>query len=214
MRTRTIGETLKEERVQHRLRIEDLSKRTRIRVKYLEALEANKFSELPSTTFVKGYIKTYSKVFGFAHAPLLAMLRRDYKESAKGKLVPREFIKPVLKKRMKKNSVTVTFIVMIGIFLSLIGYVGFQWYNLNKPPTLVVNQPSEQAVVSSKVVVGGETIPDGILTINDQPVALQPDGSFKTEIIIPSEGIALITITTKDRRGKVNVVERSVNVQF
>ena len=214
MRTKTIGEALKEERVGHRLRIEDLSKRTRIRVKYLKALEENKFSELPSTTFVKGYIKTYAKIFGFDHKPLIAMLRRDYKESAKGKLVPREFMKSVLKRRSSRTSITLMVVVLTSIFLSLVGYIGFQWHNLNKPPELEITSPGEQAIVSSKVIVEGKTIPDAILTVNEQPVSLQPSGNFKTEILIPNEGIAIITVEAKDRRGKTNTLQRSVNVQF
>jgi len=214
MRTKTIGETLKEERIKHRLQLEDLAKKTRIRISYLSALEENKFDQLPATTFVKGYIKTYAHVFGFDHEPLLAMLRRDYKESAKGRLIPREFIKPLLKKRNKKNSVTLLLVGVVAIFMSLFSYVGFQWYTLAKPPKLELITPQEQELVSSKVIVEGETIPDAIVTVNEQPVALQPDGSFKTELIIPSEGISLLTVQSQDRRGKVSTIERSVTVQF
>lgn len=214
MRTKTIGETLKDERIKHRLRLEDLSKRTRIRVSYLSALEENRFAKLPATTFVKGYIKTYAHVFGFDHEPLLAMLRRDFKESAKGRLVPREFIKPVLKNRAKKSSITAVLVILIAVFTSLFSYVGFQWYNLTKPPKLEVYQPKEQDIVSSKVIVEGETLPDAIITVNDKPVALQQDGSFKTEVIVPNEGIALFTIESKDRRGKVSTIQRSVTVQY
>lgn len=214
MRTKTIGETLKDERVKHRLSLEDLSKKTRIRVVYLQALEENNFDQLPATTFVKGYIKTYAQVFGFDHKPLLAMLRRDYKESAKGRLIPREFIKPVLKSRNKKTSITVVLVAVVAIFLSLFSYVGFQYYNLTKPPRLEVYSPQEQAVVSSNIIVEGETIPDALVSVNQQPVALQPDGSFKTELVIPNEGIAIITVTAQDRRGKRSTVERSVTVEF
>jgi cytoskeleton protein RodZ len=214
MRTKTIGETLKDERIKHRLRIEDLSKKTRIRVAYLAALEENRFEALPATTFVKGYIKTYAHVFGFDHTPLLAMLRRDFKESAKGRLVPREFIKPVLKNRAKKSSITAVLVFSIAIFSSLFGYVGVQWYNLNKPPKLEVSQPKEQAIVSSKVIVEGKTLPDAIITVNEQSVSLQQDGSFRTEVIVPNEGISLFTIKSKDRRGKVSTIQRSVTVQY
>lgn len=214
MRTKTIGETLKDERTKHRLRLEDLAKKTRIRSSYLEALEENRFEDLPATTFVKGYIKTYAHVFGFDHQPLLALLRRDYKESAKGRLIPREFIKPVLKKRARRSSISILLAIVIAIFLSLFGYVGVQWYNLTKPPKLEVSLPKEQSVVSSKVVVEGETLPEAVVTVNDQPVALQQDGSFKTEVVVPNEGISLFVIEAKDRRGKVNTIERSVTVQF
>lgn len=214
MRTKTIGETLKDERIKHRLSLEDLSKKTRIRVSYLAALEDNNFEQLPATTFVKGYIKTYAQVFGFDHQPLLALLRRDFKESAKGRLIPREFIKPVLKNRNRKTSVTLLLVFVVCVFFSLFGYVGFQYYNLTKPPELQVYSPKEQDSVSSNIIVEGKTIPDAIVSVNQQPVALQPDGSFKTELVIPNEGIAIINVTAQDRRGKQNIVERSVTVEF
>lgn len=214
MKTRTIGETLKEERLRHRLRITDLSKKTRIRPEYLEALEENQFDLLPASTFVKGYIKSYANIFGFDEKPLLAMLRRDFKESAKGKLVPREFIKPLLKKRTTKTSITVVVAILAGIFVSLLGYVGIGFYNLNKPPKLEIYSPKQDDLVASNVVVEGLTLPEAIVTVNEMPVALKPDGEFRAEISLPNEGVAIITVTARDRRGKTNTVERSVRVEF
>ena len=204
----------KDERLRHRLRIEDLAKRTRIRATYLEALEENRFADLPAAAFVKGYIKTYSAIFGFNYQPLLALLRRDYKESAQGTLVPREFIKPLLKKRGQKNSVTMVFLVLTAVFGSLLGYVGVQWYNLNKPPELIIISPKEQELVSGKVVVAGKTVTDAVVTVNDQPVALQADGSFVTELVAQRQGLFFVTVTAQDRRGKSNTAERLVTVSF
>ena len=119
MKTRTIGEMLRDERQGRRFRLEDLANRTRIRIENIEALEANEFEKLPSATFVKGYIKTYAELFGFDHKPLLALLRRDYKESARGTLVPREFITPVLRQRITFNSLTLFVIALVGVLLGL-----------------------------------------------------------------------------------------------
>lgn len=214
MKTKTIGEILRDERLSRRFRLEDLSKKTRIRLEYLESLEKNEFEKLPSATFVKGYIKTYAQVFGFDHAPLLALLRRDYKESAKGTLVPREFITPVLKPSITFSSVTMVLVVLLTIFITLIGYVGLQWYNLTKPPSLRLTAPENHSQVASKVVVEGIASPDAIVAVNNQPVALQPDGVFSTELFFSTEGITTITVTASDRRGKTNTQERTVYVRF
>lgn len=214
MKTRTIGEILREEREFHHLSLESLSKRTRIRQEYLEALEQNQFELLPAATFVKGYIKTYGQIFGFDYQPLLGLLRRDFKESAKGKLVPREFIKPVLSKKPWLGSITGTVIVVATVFLALFGYVGFQWFSFNRPPDIVIEAPEENAEVASQVVVTGRTKVDSIVTVNDQPVALQSDGSFETQIFLPTEGVNSITIEAKDRRGKSKLVQRTVVVKF
>ncbi len=214
MKTRTVGEMLRDERVSRRYRIEDLAKKTRIRAEYLTALEENNFAVLPSATFVKGYIKTYGSVFGFDHTPLIALLRRDYKESAKGVLVPREFITPVLRPRLQFNSITIVFVALVGIFVGLLGYVGVQWYALIKPPALEVYQPESQVQVASKVVVTGKTEPDAVVIVNEQPVTLQPDGSFSTELFFSAEGIATVIVDATDRKGKTSTEKRTVYVRF
>lgn len=214
MKTKSVGEILKEEREYHRLSLDEVSKRTRIRVEYLRALESNQFDQVPAATFVKGYIRSYGQLFGFDHQPLLGLLRRDYRESARGKLIPREFIKPVLKRRVSWTPVSVIIIGVVTLFVSLLSYVGWQWYLFSLPPKLQVSEPAAEAVVGPQVVVAGTTSNDATVFINAQPVPLQPDGSFSTTIYVPLEGTNTITIESRDRRGKTNRVQRSVVVQF
>ena len=214
MKTKTVGELLKEKRTFHRLSLEGLSEKTKIKIEYLEALENNEFGKLPAASFVRGYIKTYARIFRFDHQPLIALLRRDFKESAKGMLVPREFIKPILKKRQLSHPITIFALSLVSIFIVLFAYVGLQWYNLQKPPMLEIYAPEEDALVSSQVVIEGKTVPDAVLAVNAQPVALQQDGSFRTEIFLPREGIFTITIEARDRREKSSVIQRTVYVKF
>ena len=214
MKTKTIGEILRDEREKHRLSIEKLAKKTRIKEKYLRALEDNQFDQLPAATFVRGYIKIYSQLFGFDHQPLVALLRRDFKESVKGRLVPREFIKPILKKRQNWGPATFVVLGLALTFITLISYAGFQWYLLAQPPELKIMLPIEDSLVAARVGVSGQTDIDAIETVNSQPVALQTDGSFETEVYLPREGINTISIESQDRRGKTILVQRSVRVKF
>ena len=214
MKTKTIGEILREERQRHRLSIEKLAQKTRIKKKYLQALENNQFDRLPAATFVKGYIKIYAQLFGFDHQPLIALLRRDFKESVKGQLVPREFIKPVLKKRQLWGPATFVVLGLALTFITLISYVGFQWYVLTQPPALTITSPVEDSLVAARVGVSGQTDADAIVTVNSQPVALQADGSFETEVYLPREGVNTISIEAQDRRGKVTLIQRLVRVKF
>lgn len=214
MRQKTVGEMLRDERLTHRIQLPELAKRTRIRLEYLEALEENQFDLLPAATFVKGYVKIYARLFAFDPQPLLALLRRDYKESAKGQLVPREFLTPVLKKRRHLKPVTFVMIGLFLVFLTLVSYIGIQWWMLQQPPRLVVTQPEELAVVGPQVEVRGSTEPEALVVVNEQPVALQPDGSFQTEVSLMTEGIVTIVIQSRDDQGKTSVVQRQVQVTF
>ncbi len=214
MKTKTIGEMLKDERESHHLSITKLAQKTRIKEKYLQALENNQFDHLPAATFVRGYIKIYARLFGFDYQPLIALLRRDFKESVKGKLVPREFIKPILKKRQAWGPATFMVLGLALTFITLISYVGLQWYALAQPPEVKITLPVEDSLVAARVMVKGQTAADAIVTVNSQPVALQPDGSFETEVYLPREGVNTISIESQDRRGKTTLVQRSVWVKF
>lgn len=214
MKTKSVGDLLKEKRTFHRLSLESLSEKTKIKIEYLEALENSEFEKLPGASFVRGYIKTYARIFRFDHQPLIALLRRDFKESAKGMLVPREFIKPILKKRQLSHPITIFALSLASVFVVLLLYVGVQWYNLQKPPMLEIFTPQEDALVSSQVVVEGKTTPEAVVAVNAQPVALQQDGSFRTEVFLPREGIFTLTIEATDRREKTSVIQRTVYVKF
>lgn len=214
MGTKTIGEILRSEREFHRLSLDQLAKETRIRVEYLRALEQNKFDQLPAAAFVRGYIKTYGLIFGFDYRPLFALLRRDYKESAKGTLVPREFIKPVLKQRQIWRPVNTLILVLISVFVTILLYVVFQWYQLQRPPVLVIEQPVNDALVSSQVVVAGFSEPDAVVTVNDQAVMVDAAGKFATQITIPREGLVTITVKATDRQGKQSLKQQTVTVSF
>lgn len=214
MKTRTIGELLQEERTRHHISIEALAKKTRIRAEYLEALEKNDFEHLPAATFVKGYIKTYSHIFGFDAASVLALLRRDYRESAKGRLVPREFLKPVLKPKRHLSTVTLMVAFFSIGFVTLLSYIGFQWYRFQQPPSLEVTKPAQHDFVAAEVVVEGTADPEAVVNVNETPVVLQADGTFKAELSMPTEGTGSIVITATDRRGKKNTIERKVFVRF
>src|SRR3954453_13006456 len=60
----SIGETLREARMRQRLDIADVEQRTKIRAKYLRALENEEFGMLPGPTFVKTFLRTYSEALG------------------------------------------------------------------------------------------------------------------------------------------------------
>lgn len=214
MQTKTIGEILREERERHHLPIGKLAQKTLIKEKYLRALEENKFEQLPAATFVRGYIKIYAQLFGFDHQPLVALLRRDFKESVKGQLVPREFIKPVLKKRQNWGPATFVVLGLALTFITLISYVGLQWHMLTQPPSLKIISPLEDSLVAARLSVSGQTTADAIVTVNSLPVALQADGSFETEVYLSREGVNTISVEAQDRRGKTTLVQRSVRVKF
>jgi hypothetical protein len=100
------------------------------------------------------------------------------------------------------------------VFITLIGYVGVQWFNLQKPPELSILTPKDAQVVSGAVIVRGRAARESVVTINTQPVATQLDGSFETTISLDKAGVSTLVIEAVDSRGKQNKKQVTVYVQF
>jgi Helix-turn-helix domain len=59
-----IGNSLREARVRRQIDLNQAELATRIRVRYLRALEDERFEQLPSETYVKGFLRTYADYLG------------------------------------------------------------------------------------------------------------------------------------------------------
>jgi cytoskeletal protein RodZ len=69
---RTIGVMLKKRREEKRMSVAEVSRVTRIPVTTLDALEADRFDDLPGEVFVRGFLKSYAQAVGLAPAEILA----------------------------------------------------------------------------------------------------------------------------------------------
>ena len=59
-----IGETLREARMRARIDVSEIEARTKIRAKYLRALENEEWGLLPGPTFVRSFLRTYAQALG------------------------------------------------------------------------------------------------------------------------------------------------------
>ena len=73
----TIGKQLRQARESRSLSLEQVAQATHIRVRYLQALEAEQFDLLPSTAQVRGFLRAYAAHLKLDPAPLLAALNGE-----------------------------------------------------------------------------------------------------------------------------------------
>jgi cytoskeletal protein RodZ len=72
MSSGSIGKALRHEREERHLSIEEVSSTTRIPRKALESLEEDRFEDLPSGVFVRGFIKAYASAVDIDAEQVLA----------------------------------------------------------------------------------------------------------------------------------------------
>lgn len=94
----TFGEYLKRERELRQINLKEISAATRINIHILKKIEADDFEKLPSPTFIKGFIKAYSRHLGLSAQDVIvryeAYLAQKFKELPEP-LLPKVSLKKV-----------------------------------------------------------------------------------------------------------------------
>lgn len=82
-----IGTTLREARVRRKLTLQQAEEDTKIRVKYLQAMENEDFDLMPGQAYVKGFLQTYAQYLGLDPAIILD----EYRSRGTARAEPQPF---------------------------------------------------------------------------------------------------------------------------
>ncbi|MBI3558833.1 helix-turn-helix domain-containing protein [Candidatus Gottesmanbacteria bacterium] len=202
----TVGEILSAAREKKKLTIEQVEKATRIRSKFLLALEKNEFNKLPPGTFTRGFIKNYAAFLNLPEEEILAFYRRQ--ENFDKTPPPLKSLKPSRFPSLTFSTLAV--IVLIALFF---GYLIYSYLKFAGSPTLIINSPGNNSVVSQEQTeITGKTDPEAKLTINDQPVIINENGSFN--ITIPLQpGLNTLTVIATNKFKRQTTVTRNLRLE-
>ncbi|MDP3998398.1 MAG: helix-turn-helix domain-containing protein [bacterium] len=209
---KNVGEILKKARAEKNLTLEDVEKKTKIRAKFLAAIEESAYEKLPSAVYIRGFIKNYSEFLGLSPEKVLAIFRRQFDERKNLGLLPHGMVEPVKREpiSLKKPPVIVLlFLLPLTIFFA---YLYREYRQFSQPPQLTIYSPQEEAVISGMTLdVKGKADSSAILTLNGQNILLEEDGSFNQRITL-TPGLNNLEFMVKNRLGKERKIERVVKV--
>ena len=206
----TVGRILKEARLKSGITFEEAEKATKIRRKYLVALEKNEFSQLPGRAYIAGFIRNYSDFLKLNPEPVLAIFRREYTDNQKAGVLPKGFTQPLSSSSFsltpKIAAITASLFLLTVFFIYL--FIEYRFVAL--PPHLSLDNPLDgQRVNSKSITFVGQSDPDAQVTINHQPVTLQVDGSFSIDVSL-TPGINTISVISTNKFGKKTQISRMI----
>jgi cytoskeleton protein RodZ len=79
-----IGTTLREARMRARIDVSEIEAQTKIRAKYLRALENEEWDLLPGPTFVKSFLRTYAQALGLDEKELVEEYKLNHERPSEG----------------------------------------------------------------------------------------------------------------------------------
>lgn len=205
----SVGQRLQEERIKRGLSIEDVASATKIRKNFLEHIEKGEYAQLPSSTFAQGFVRNYASFLELPEVETMALFKREFDEEKIFRVLPQglpghtDF--PI--SRIKFSQ----FILITVLFLLLLVFLLFQYKDAVVSPSVSITTPKEDQIFgSTSLSVSGRTNPDNVVFVNDFPVSVNPDGTFRKTISV-FQGKNEVKIKVVNRFNKVT--EKIVEVE-
>ncbi|MFA6184863.1 MAG: helix-turn-helix transcriptional regulator [Candidatus Shapirobacteria bacterium] len=193
---------LKNTRLDKEYELTDISKKLKISVKYLTAIENEEVKNFPQEPYCSLIIKDYADYLGLNGQEILSFFRRDFEQKKRIKSV---------KKSGFSFTPQFTFSVLIGvIIIGFIFYLTSEYIKFNRPPKLKINWP--ETINNESFDLTGITDPDSTIRINKDLIIIGSNGSFQKKIQTGSDGEIKIIVESKSPSGKTTVEEKTLKI--
>jgi cytoskeletal protein RodZ len=148
---------------------------TKIRARYLAALERGDYRELPGAVYTKGFLRNYALYLGLDPDEVLLQWRRERgapQEPQAVIAVPRPIAAP--RRGLTFSPSLIVFALLIALVLVFVGWLGVQLLRFSKPPTIAVTNPAVAVLEvdedATSYLLEGSTIPGGSVTVKTADV--------------------------------------------
>lgn len=188
---------LESARLDRELEFAEISKKTKIPLRYLIAFENENTKEFPGEPYCSLMVKDYADFLGLNGEELLSLFRRDYDRRT-----------PPAAHRRFWFSLTPQF--AFTAFISILGlifaaYLISEYLKFNRPPYLKINWP--QDFTQNSIEISGVTNPESTVKINNSLVIVDANGNFKKSLEISTDE-AKIIVEAKSPAGVVTTDEK------
>jgi cytoskeleton protein RodZ len=208
-----IGATLRETRMRARIDIGEVEMRTKIRAKYLRAIENEEWDLLPGKVYVKSFLVTYADYLGLDSRALLDEYKRRY-ELAPDQGRPLSAVKRKRERERERRdrrfqrpsipawAVIVLVLVIAGVLLALIGHSSSPSTPKAARGTTPSSTPTVRSTPKTHVATTTPTTSTTAVAPTEATLKLVPTGSVWVCVETPA-GAKLIDSVTETVGAKV-----------
>ncbi len=206
-----IGQRLREQRLQQGLSLEDVTRETKIRPAFLSAIERGEYHKLPASAYAQGFVINYADFLGLSRREALALFRREFDISGSLAVLPDRFANPA-DTSLARFKIQHTSLIILLLFLSFLGYMAYSYKDAVTNPPLSVKTIKQATTSTGEILVEGKTHPYATVTVNNLPVSIHDDGTFR-KVLTSFMGKVPIVIKATNRFGKTSVIEKTIEVK-
>ncbi|MCA1588036.1 MAG: helix-turn-helix domain-containing protein [Chloroflexi bacterium] len=203
-----LGEMLRSARESRGLDRARIERDTRIRERYLSALERGAYDELPGDVYARGFLRTYARYLGLDPDAMVAVYRIEIRAPVGERVATGGRRRPMEGPRPRAFALApgvvgaAVLTVMVG---ALVAYLAYQLITFARTPELRVLEPAGDvsAHQESSMVIRGVTAPNARVSVSglaeNPSVVADDEGRFSVRVeLLP--GSNLVTLSALDPR--------------
>jgi cytoskeletal protein RodZ len=216
-----LGDVLREAREAKGLDLGRVERETKIRQRYLSALERGEYRELPGSVYTKGFLRNYGAYLGLDPEELIDLYRIETTAAVERPRMPTR-PRPLAARRRRAFVVTpgalVAAILTIGVG-AFIAYLAFEIINFARTPELRITDPpgNVNGYTGDEITIRGETVPNARVTVDNlrqnPQVTADEEGRFEVVVgLVPGSNVVRLTANDPVTQRDSATEERRITV--
>jgi cytoskeletal protein RodZ len=200
-----LGEVLRTARESKGVDVARVERDTKIRTRYLSALERGDYRDLPGAVYTKGFLRNYGLYLGLDPEYLIDLYRLETGAISPERVrtaPPRALATRRARALVLTPGAIFAAILTVGVFL-FVGYLGYEFVTFARTPDLRVTDPAGNIASWGELtyMIRGMTEPNSRVTIDglssENPViTADAEGNFHVEVrLVPGSNVISVVAT-------------------
>jgi cytoskeletal protein RodZ len=217
-----LGEVLRAAREAKGVDLPRVERETKIRERYLSALERGEYRELPGAVYTKGFLRNYGAYLGLDPDYLIDLYRLETVTAAADRSSSPAPPRPLKVKRSRAFVVTpgaiAAAILTVGV-VAFIAYLGFELVNFARQPELRIVDPAGNVNghPDLTITVRGQTEPNARVTFSElrenPTVTADETGAFEVTVqLVPGSNVMRVVARDPETGRDSPAEERTIVV--
>ncbi|HUF06066.1 MAG TPA: RodZ domain-containing protein [Candidatus Binatia bacterium] len=193
-----LGEVLRAAREAKGVDLARVERDTKIRERYLSALERGEYRDLPGSVYTRGFLRNYGAYLELDPEYLIDLFRLETSVATERPRAPTP-PRPITTRRSRGFVVTpqLLFAALLTIGVgAFIAYIGYELVNFARQPELRITEPATNvgAYTETTMTVSGETAPNARVTVSNltenPTVVADAQGRFEVTVrLLPGSNV-------------------------
>lgn len=197
-----LGEIFKDARKQKGVTLLEAEIATKVRAKYLDAIENSNWNVLPQEVYVRGFIIAYAKYLNIDKEKVFLLYESEAIVRCKGQKTEIAYNQSVSEKKVLITPKILAYFSLAIVVIVMVSYIAYQVVGFAGNPNLKIFTPENYSIAESDSVdLAGATDVDTMVIVNNENVPVTSDGAFSLKLKLHN-GVNIIKIKAVNKAKK------------